>query len=267
MGKSRPGTLTILLSYHGLLLLGLSTMLVEGWGILAFFVYMIGMPVGALITWRSAGQPWRAIKLGLFETPPRQIGLAVLVSWSIPTAIFGIMLALGWAENITSHITAGEIVVAVIVPQIAVAVIEELAFRGVTQPLMVARMGPSRGLIISALLFGLFHLPNALYQGIPAVLLPVTIGTLSLLGWVLGRAFQQTRQRLIVPIAIHWAWNVACFTVEDLLSYDYTGPQGLTGSTHWFPESGMLGTAGVLLLGWLIMIVTRSNNSRTSTDD
>ncbi len=264
MEKPRYTTTIILLVYHGLLLLGLSTMLIDGWGRLAFLTYGVGMPAGALIIWRCAGRRWRALTPGFSRSQVNPMMRAVLLSWIIPTSIFGMMMALGWAKDITSHVTAGKLLLAVIVPQFVVATIEELAFRGVTQTLLVARFGTSRGLIITALLFGLFHLPNALYQGIPAVLLPVTIGTLSLLGWVLGKIFQQTQQRLIWPIVIHWAWNVACFTVEDLLSYYYTGPKGLTGSAHWFPESGLLGTAGVLLLGLLFMLVAPSGTGKAS---
>lgn len=244
---------TTLLLYHALIWLGLSTMLLDDWGLVAFAVYNFMMPSGALAIWFSYRRQLPAPDIGPYPGAARQVLPGMTFAVAIPLAIFGTLWILGWATDIQHDTNLGSLISAILVPQMFVAAIEEFVFRGVTQPALSARLGPRRGLAATALLFGVFHIPNALYQDVTPVLIPLTIGTLTLMGWVLGQAYRRTGRRLLLPIALHYGWNVASFSVEDLLHYDTNGPHWLAGSPAWFPESGILGTIGLVVLGLVVI--------------
>lgn len=239
--------------YHVVLVLGLSTMLTEDLGWVTFAVYSAFMPLGAVLIWRWQGYSVRALGVDSYPGVSRHVAGGLLTAVLIPCAILGVMVLGDWAQIDTVRFNAASLARAIILPQIFVAVFEELAFRGVTQPLLSARCGPSRGLWITALLFGIFHLPNALHSDVPPALLPLTIGTLILMGIVFGLAYQRTGQYLALPIALHFAWNVASFGAGHIADITFSGPPGITGTTVWFPESGLLGTAGLVLLGIIVV--------------
>ncbi|BAN49489.1 CPBP family intramembrane glutamic endopeptidase [Metapseudomonas resinovorans] len=88
---------------------------------------------------------------------------------------------------------------------LAVVLAEELVFRGLLQPLLVARLGPRYGVPLTALLFGAVHLP---FSPLFAVL-----ATLAGLGY--GLAFHYSG-RISLAIALHLAVNL-CHLL--LLSY------------------------------------------------
>lgn len=252
--------------YHVVLLLGLSTMLTDGLGWVTFAVYSIYMPLGAMLIWRWQGYGVRALGFDAYPGVSRHIVGGLLAAVLIPCAILGVMVLVDWAHLGIVRFNAASFARAIIVPQIFVAVFEELAFRGVTQPLLSVRWGPSRGLWITALLFGIFHLPNALHSDVPTALLPLTIGTLISMGIVFGLAYQRTGQHLALPIALHFAWNVASFGVGYVADTTLSGPPGITGTTAWFPESGLLGTAGLVLLGIIVMAMRSAQAQRARFD-
>ncbi|MOA35810.1 CAAX amino terminal protease self- immunity [compost metagenome] len=88
---------------------------------------------------------------------------------------------------------------------LAVVLAEELVFRGLLQPLLVARLGARYGVLLTALLFGAVHLP---FSPLFAVL-----ATLAGLGY--GLAFHYSG-RISLAIALHLAVNL-CHLL--LLSY------------------------------------------------
>lgn len=227
-------------------------MLVDSWGWIAFAIYSIGMPLGAFAVWVYQGHSIRAITIiPPLETIPALIKGFVLACL-IPCAIFGLAVSAGWIEIVNSNLNIALLVTSIIVPQIAVAVVEELAFRGVTQPLLAAQMGARRALAVTSLLFGLFHLPNIFYSDIPAALIPLTVGALTIMGWVFGDAFLRTGNAVALPIALHLSWNIASFGIDPLFDYRYAGSQWIIGVPEWFPESGILGSIGLVVLGVLI---------------
>lgn len=251
--------------YHVVLLLGLSTMLTGGLGWLTFAVYTVYMPLGAMLIWRWQGRSVRASGFDTYPGVGRHVAGGLLAAALIPCAILGVMVLVDWAQIDTVRFNVASLARAIILPQIFVAAFEELAFRGVTQPLLSARWGPARGLWITALLFGIFHLPNALHSDVPPALLPLTLGTLTLMGIVFGLAYQRTGQHLALPVALHFAWNVASFGAGYVADITFSGPPGITGTTAWFPESGLLGTAGLVLLGIIVTAMRTSPAQRTRT--
>jgi len=80
-----------------------------------------------------------------------------------------------------------------------VAVIEEILVRGIIFRIMEEKLGTYLSLLISSVLFGVFHVlnPNAtLISGI----------CITAAGFMLGAAFIYSRN-LWMPIALHFAWN------------------------------------------------------------
>lgn len=127
-----------------------------------------------------------------------------------------------------------------------VAVTEEVAFRGVVFRIVEERLGTWLALVISAILFGLFHLLGTSEVGVGAMLWGVTAIILQG-GLMLGAGYVATRT-LWLPIGIHFAWNtfeagfgtaVSGKTSEfgSLVRTTLLGPPSLTGGPFG-PEAG-----------------------------
>ena len=84
---------------------------------------------------------------------------------------------------------------------LAIAVPEELLFRGVIQNVCVRWMGIRRGLIAAAIVFGFAHLPDLRY-----VLLATLAGVAY--GWVYWRTERITASA-ITHAAVDWIWKLA----------------------------------------------------------
>ncbi|KFF19414.1 CPBP family intramembrane glutamic endopeptidase [Flavobacterium hydatis] len=81
-----------------------------------------------------------------------------------------------------------------------IAIIEEILIRGIIFRVMEEKLGSYIALIISALIFGALHLPNAGSTLLSGLCIAVEAGLL------LGAAFMYSRN-LWFPIALHFAWN------------------------------------------------------------
>lgn len=101
----------------------------------------------------------------------------------------------------------------------AVAVAEELSFRGYPLQRVVAAIGPAGGQMVFALLFALVHAGNPGIQGADSFLRAVALLNIGLAGLILGLAWQRTRS-LALPIGIHLGWNWA---QESLLGFRVSG--------------------------------------------
>lgn len=124
----------------------------------------------------------------------------------------------------------------------AAAVTEELLFRGVLFRNIERRLGTWIAWLISAVLFGAYHMlnPDASVFGAVAVILEA--------GGMLTAAYIATR-KLWVPIGLHFGWNFAAaaiFSTEvsgnganaGLLKATLSGPQLVTGGTFG-PEGSL----------------------------
>jgi len=238
----------VLLAYYSLLIAGLAAMLAPGLGWLALATYYVWMPLGALGVWALNGRQ------------PRELGIRF--GWR--SARQFVLGAGGAASAGGLSWTARQVVFGLVVQQAIVAAIEELAFRGVLQPTLAAAWGPWRGLAAAAILFGLFHLPNILYQDVPPALIPVTLISLTVMGIAFGLAYHLTRGWLALPVGLHFGWNVIAFGFEDGFAPDFTGPQWIAGAPEWFPESGVLGCAALAGLSAIIYrVLARKSRSTT----
>ena len=132
-----------------------------------------------------------------------------------------------------------------------VAVFEEIIFRGVLFRLIDDRWNTFVALLVSAVLFGVMHLPN------PGATLWSTAAIAIEAGLLLGAAYK-FKGTLWLPIAIHWAWNytqgnILGFAVsgepiqEKLFSPIITGPDWITGGAFGAEASVPAVAVGLLL--------------------
>ena len=131
----------------------------------------------------------------------------------------------------------------------SLSVFEELVFRGIIYRITEESLGTNLALIISALLFGLAHLPNEHANAI-SVISAASGGILA------GLLFIMTK-RLWLPIFFHAGWNwaqvslgVAVSGIEDLpgfLEGRLEGPELITGGAFG-PENSVL----TVVLVWIL---------------
>jgi len=191
----------------------------------------------------------------------RDLGLAVSSAfWTflaqgigVGTLLFGALLSALWALGVvTWHVPTaqGWLQLAAFVPAaFAIAVLEELFFRGVVLQSLVADVGAGWAVGLSSLLYAVLHFIK--YLARPLSVLPELIG-LALLGILLASAYLRTRS-LALPIGVHM--SVAYLAKVDRQFVDFVGrePRWFFGTDRWLTGVlgwGMLGLAW-LAIGWL----------------
>jgi len=245
-----------LFAYYALLLSGLAVMLIDGLGWVAFLVYFAGMPLGALAVWWLNRRPLAALGAAPYRGMLRQSAAGMVGAAAAAGAVYALLAAAGWASLAGPERAVGRFLILLAGQQLLVAGVEELAFRGIVQSLLVDRLGGARGLGGAAALFGAFHLPNLLYQGVPAGLIPIALIALTAMGVVFGAAYERSDRRLAFPVALHAGWNIAAYSLEDGLGLRLSGPAWLAGRPEWFPESGLASLVGLALVGGLVWVLT-----------
>ena len=147
---------------------------------------------------------------------------------------------------------------------LAVAVGEEMIFRGVIFRWLDERWNTWVALLISAILFGWMHISNENATWWSSLAIAIEAGLL------LGAAYKWSGT-LWVPIGIHWAWNyvqgnvfglaVSGMKVGDtILETNVNGPDIITGGAFG-PEASII----AVILGTLITIVFLTNRYRQHT--
>ena len=142
-----------------------------------------------------------------------------------------------------------------------VAVGEEIIFRGVLFRWIDEKWGFAVALTVSALLFGLMHLPQ------PGATLWSSFAIAVEAGLLLGAAYKYSGT-LWLPIGIHWAWN---FTQGNIFGFEVSGadagdslihpavsgPDILTGGAFGAEASVITVAIGLALSVWFIVKVSR----------
>ncbi len=176
------------------------------------------------------------------------MGLIFLVEWGA-----GWLTVEGFAWQVQSPILVLVTLLAYLLLNAAVALYEELAFRGYILQNLSADWGMVAALVASSLLFGIFHglNPNATL---------LALANIFLAGVLLAACYLATRS-LWLAMGFHFSWN---FVQGPLLSFPLSGLEtpGLLVSTTqgnplitggaFGPEGGLLGT-GVMVLGLLLL--------------
>lgn len=125
---------------------------------------------------------------------------------------------------------------------------EELLFRGALLFILIERIGARKGIIISAVAFGIYHWFSFGIFGNIIPMFFVFIGT-GLMGYAWALAFSKTKS-IFLPLGLHLGWN---FTFNTIFS---KGPlrngllisEGGSIISDWFSLIGLWGVPVILLL-------------------
>lgn len=206
---------------------------------------VIGPVLAVLMLWLYRFAVHRVERRSATELAPRRatrlmlIGLAGGLLLSAATiavlTVFGGYRITGWGS------IGGAL--SVIGIMCAIAVAEEVLFRGVIFRLVQRRWGTWLALAVSAVLFGLIHLVN------PGATLWGAIAITVEAGLMLGAAYAATGS-LWLPIGLHLGWNVATVAIfgtvtsgsearDALVTAHTSGPTWLTGG-DFGPEASIV---------------------------
>ncbi len=140
---------------------------------------------------------------------------------------------------------------------------EELVFRGALLYLVIRYFGTNKGVLLSALCFGVYHWFSYGVLGNPLMMLFVFLGT-GLMGYAWAWAIAKTGS-ILLPFGFHLGWNMTYNTLFSkgplgLLIMELEGRQPLSQSVNLFYY--LLGSIGIpiLLLLFLHFFVPKSEN-------
>lgn len=259
--------LIILVSFAGSTAVGLA-----GWNAPLTVVLGIACAVLAVFAYRWVVR--KTEKREPAELALRGAPMAVVRGVLIGLAMFGSVIAniyfLGDYEVKGIGSVTGA--VAIFGFMIAVAVTEELLFRGVLFRVVEERIGTWLSLTISGLVFGLVHIIN------PGATIWSSLAIAIEAGFMLAAAYVATRN-LWVPIGVHFAWNFAqggIFSTavsgadapQGLLDGATSGPAIITGG-DFGPEASIYAVlAGIVVTTAFLWLAKRRGNimpRRTAT--
>jgi membrane protease YdiL (CAAX protease family) len=189
--------------------------------------YLLWAWIGAavlLVIARRDGESWR--DMGLGRVPRRawwwSAGVVAAVAAVYLVAAVAPETRGAFGDERAADLTTGEVLVRALVRvPLGTVLLEEIAFRGVLLAMLWRRLGPLRAVVISSLVFGLWHVLPSLGITTANEALGAAVGggasgqVLGVLGAVAftsiaGVLFCELRRRgghLIVPMALHWATN------------------------------------------------------------
>ena len=219
------------------------------------------------IAWAAAILALYALFVKLMEKHwPTDLSLRRL----IPHTLLGLLVGFIYMTLVVSTITAsgyatvdwngfsGKQQISVFMLFLAVAVGEEMIFRGVIFRWLDERWNTWVALLVSAILFGWMHISNDNATWWSSLAIAIEAGLL------LGAAYKWSGT-LWVPIGIHWAWNYVQGNVfglavsgmnsgNTILVTTVDGPDIITGGAFG-PEASII----AVVLGILITIVLLYN--------
>ena len=183
--------------------------------------------------------------------------LGILVGFIIMVLVVSTIVAIGDA-TVTWRGFSVEKQFSVFMMFLAVAVGEEMIFRGVIFRWIDERWNTWVALLISAILFGWMHISNDNATWWSSLAIAVEAGLL------LGAAYKWSGS-LWVPIGIHWAWNYTQGNIfglavsgsdagETMLTTIVNGPDIITGGAFG-PEASIIS----VILGTFFTIVFLAN--------
>jgi uncharacterized protein len=178
--------------------------------------------------------------------------LGILTGLAVNTSIFLILWTTGFlfVENI--HFRFDLLFYSAIITML-VSLIEEISMRGYLLSSLMDSMNKYLALLVSSIIFALFHLfnPNMSLIGFTNIFLA---GCLMGIGYIYNRS-------LWFPIALHFSWNfflgpvfgfeVSGLSYRGILQHIVSGPEWLTGGTFGAEGSILLSVLLVLLILFL----------------
>jgi membrane protease YdiL (CAAX protease family) len=187
------------------------------------------------------GRSWRLELLLGLALGAAQMGVIFGVTWA------GGWLSVGWLDGAALVRGLAQGVLAAALFALG-ALGEEVMFRGYLQVNLQEGSGPLLALLLSSLLFGIFHIMNPSFGWLPLV-------NIVLAGLAMGCARLATGN-LWLPIAYHFAWNffqgavlalpVSGMRYGGLLAVTDVGTRPWLTGAAFGPEGGLVGTVALL---------------------
>ena len=188
---------------------------------------MLGILVQLLISWLII---WLFEKgnlnvLGFYPTKKRVLGFAlffIVTALCCSSDFFMRMLFARQQWQFNPGLTANLILTG-IWWNIKSVLFEELIFRGVLLYILIKKLGQVKGIIISAIAFGIYHwFTHGVFGN--ATQMAITFFITGTMGLVYAYGYAKTFS-LYVPVAIHLGWNL---TTSVIFSNSIIGDQLLT---------------------------------------
>ena len=171
---------------------------------------MVGILVQLAISWLLA---WLFVKkglevLGLYPTRKRLVHFLLFFIVTALCCASGFIMKMIYAKQewIINPSLSFTFILESIWWNIKSVLFEELIFRGVILYILIRRIGSTKAIIISAIVFGIYHWfsMNAFGNITQMIYLFITTG---MMGLLLAFAYAKTLS-LYIPIAIHLGWNL-----------------------------------------------------------
>lgn len=247
---------------------------------IGYGMVMAGFEVSDQLFHSSLTLAWAGIVLGLYalfvrlmeKHWPTDLSLRRLISHTLLGLLVGFVFMVLVVSTMaaSSDVTmvwnnfSGEQQFSVFMMFLAVAVGEEMIFRGVIFRWIDERWNTWVALLVSAILFGWIHITNDNATWWSSLAIAIEAGLM------LGAAYKWSGT-LWVPIGIHWAWNYTQGNVfglavsgmkagDSIFVTTVNGPDIITGG-GFGPEASII----AVILGTLITIVFLTNRYRRHT--
>lgn len=183
---------------------------------------MIGILVALAISWILLYLTEREsiLALGLIPIPKRlqQFGLGFLVTALLCLSVQFLETILKSSEWSINEKINGNLILNMFYWDLRSVITEELIFRGAILYILIKKLGVFKGIIISAIAFGIYHWFSFGIFGNIIPMIFVFIGT-GLMGFAWALAFSKTKS-IAMPTGLHLGWN---FTFNSIFS---NGPLG-----------------------------------------
>ncbi|MHA2068655.1 MAG: CPBP family intramembrane glutamic endopeptidase, partial [Candidatus Thorarchaeota archaeon] len=181
-------------------------------GTLEFFgsFVLMYLSVVAFMHWERSGD---VTNLGLQtdDRTLRHLIVGLVAGTAAAAIVYLIAMVFGGDLRPLSEITEDLIATEIIIT-VPVALFEELAYRGYLMTRMERVAGRTVAIFGSAIWFALLHFSWWVPLGsVPLYLIPIFTFNLFLGGVVLGYSYYWSGERLWVPIAFHFAWNMLAY--------------------------------------------------------
>ena len=190
-----------------------------------------------------------------------ELGIGLLIGAAMVAAEIGILYALG-NYQITGTNAWSMALMQPLALMVFVGVIEEVVGRGIIFRITEESLGSWPAVVISALIFGLAHLPGE-GAGVLAISNTVVAGALFAAAYMLTR-------RLWLCIGIHIAWNYTLGSVfsiavsgnesKGFLIGKLSGPEWLTGGAYGLEASLLTLLTLVIAGGWMFRMAHARGN-------
>lgn len=202
-----------------------------------------------LFTWAGFRFIEKRSVLSLWFSPVKQRGQEFFKGFLLMALLSGVSkLVLGYLNDTSWSISADFSSVTFlksIYLDISSVLLEELMFRGFLLYLLIKLTTSTKGALISAVAFGIYHWFTFGVLGNPLGMILVLITT-GLMGYVFARAYTRTNS-IVLPFGLHLGWNLVNNTLFS------NGPNGivvLSPDKPLEPE----GFFAIISFGWYLLI-------------